>query len=138
MQKQCDNVILELTVRNHPGVMTHVCGLFARRAFNVEGILCLPIQGSEHSRIWLLVNDDQRLGQMISQIEKLEDNMLHVRMHGQCSGCPSAELTLEELVSTELKEAFPERKKVVLVTGVSDDLIAQARQIIRQRKMSGR
>ncbi|MGP4880515.1 acetolactate synthase small subunit, partial [Klebsiella pneumoniae] len=34
---------------------------------------CLPIQGSEHSRIWLLVNDDQRLGQMISQIEKLED-----------------------------------------------------------------
>ena len=72
------------------------------------------------------------------QIEKLEDNMLHVRMHGQCSGCPSAELTLEELVSTELKEAFPEMKKVVLVTGVSDDLIAQARQIIRQRKMSGR
>ena len=48
-------------------------GFFARRAFNVEGILCLPIQGSEHSRIWLLVNDDQRLGQMISQIEKLED-----------------------------------------------------------------
>lgn len=29
MQKQHDNVILELTVRNHPGVMTHVCGLFA-------------------------------------------------------------------------------------------------------------
>ncbi|EAB8414143.1 acetolactate synthase small subunit [Salmonella enterica] len=74
MQKQShDNVILELTVRNHPGVMTHVCGLFARRAFNVEGILCLPIQGSDQSRIWLLVNDDQRLEQMISQIDKLED-----------------------------------------------------------------
>ena len=39
----------------------------------MEGILCLPIQNSNHSRIWLLVNDDQRLGQMISQIEKLED-----------------------------------------------------------------
>jgi len=62
MQQQThDNVILELTVRNHPGVMTHVCGLFARRAFNVEGILCLPIQDSDKSRIWLLVNDDQRL-----------------------------------------------------------------------------
>lgn len=74
MQKQShDNVILELTVRNHHGVMTHVCGLFARRAFNVEGILCLPIQGSDQSRIWLLVNDDQRLEQMISQIDKLED-----------------------------------------------------------------
>ena len=68
-----ENVILQLTVRNHHGVMTHVCGLFARRAFNVEGILCLPIQDSNQSRIWLLVNDDQRLGQMISQIEKLED-----------------------------------------------------------------
>ena len=74
MQQQThDNVILELTVRNHPGVMTHVCGLFARRAFNVEGILCLPIHGSDHSRIWLLVNDDQRLEQMMSQIDKLED-----------------------------------------------------------------
>lgn len=74
MQKQShENVILELTVRNHPGVMTHVCGLFARRAFNVEGILCLPIQSSDQSRIWLLVNDEQRLEQMISQIDKLED-----------------------------------------------------------------
>ena len=74
MQQQThDNVILELTVRNRPGVMTHVCGLFARRAFNVEGILCLPIQDSDKSRIWLLVNDDQRLEQMISQIDKLED-----------------------------------------------------------------
>ncbi|HEY4469188.1 MAG TPA: acetolactate synthase small subunit [Klebsiella sp.] len=72
-QSTHENVILQLTVRNHPGVMTHVCGLFARRAFNVEGILCLPIQDSNQSRIWLLVNDDQRLGQMISQIEKLED-----------------------------------------------------------------
>nr|VUD33397.1 acetolactate synthase small subunit [Raoultella sp. NCTC 9187] len=74
MQQQThDNVILELTVRNHPGVMTHVCGLFARRAFNVEGILCLPIQNSNQSHIWLLVNNDQRLEQMISQIDKLED-----------------------------------------------------------------
>ena len=73
LQATHENVILQLTVRNHPGVMTHVCGLFARRAFNVEGILCLPIQDSNQSRIWLLVNDDQRLGQMISQIEKLED-----------------------------------------------------------------
>ena len=74
-----DNVILELTVRNHPGVMTHVCGLFARRAFNVEGILCLPLPGGEQSRIWLLVVDDQRLEQMISQIDKLEDVVKVVR-----------------------------------------------------------
>ena len=34
------------------------------------------------------------------EIEKLEDGVLHVRMHGQCSGCPSAELTLENIMVT--------------------------------------
>ena len=34
---------------------------FSRRAFNVEGIFCLPIQDSDKSHIRLLVNDDQRL-----------------------------------------------------------------------------
>lgn len=74
--------VLELTVRNHPGVMSHVCGLFARRAFNVEGILCMPVEeGADTSRIWLLVREDERLQQMISQAAKLED-VLSVERHG--------------------------------------------------------
>lgn len=67
---------LRLTVNNHPGVMTHVCGLFARRAFNVEGILCTPQSGggaAGTSRIWLLVHRDERLEQMIRQVRKLYD-----------------------------------------------------------------
>jgi acetolactate synthase I/III small subunit len=76
-----NKVVLELSVRNHPGVMSHVCGLFARRAFNVEGILCMPIGGGSESRIWLSVRDDARLPQMISQVEKLED-VLAVQRHG--------------------------------------------------------
>lgn len=71
---------LELTVRNHPGVMSHICGLFARRAFNVEGILCMPVGDGHESRIWLQVNEDARLAQMIKQLEKLED-VLAVRRH---------------------------------------------------------
>ena len=35
--------ILELEVDNHAGTMSHICGLFARRAFSLEGILCLPV-----------------------------------------------------------------------------------------------
>ncbi|MFT3736735.1 MAG: acetolactate synthase small subunit [Rhodocyclaceae bacterium] len=66
-------VVLEMTVRNHPGVMSHVCGLFARRAFNVEGILCMPVGDGTQSRIWLLVRDDERLPQMVAQASKLED-----------------------------------------------------------------
>ncbi|AGO53606.1 acetolactate synthase small subunit [Serratia plymuthica] len=84
MSEQHNNpqVILELAVRNHPGVMSHVCGLFARRAFNVEGILCMPLKDGKQSRIWLLVADDQRLVQMISQVEKLED-VLQVKRHSE-------------------------------------------------------
>lgn len=65
--------VLELCVKNHPGVMSHVCGLFARRAFNVEGILCMPVRDGVRSRIWLLVGIDGRLDQMIKQARKLED-----------------------------------------------------------------
>ena len=76
--------VLELTVNNHPGVMSHVCGLFARRAFNVEGILCLPMNGGERSRIWLVVNDDARLDNMIRQLHRLEDVLeVERRRHGE-------------------------------------------------------
>ena len=74
-------VVLELDVNNHPGVMSHICNLFARRAFNVEGILCMPVSDGKRSRIWLLVFEDHRLEQMIRQLEKLED-VLNVRRHG--------------------------------------------------------
>jgi acetolactate synthase-1/3 small subunit len=71
---------LELTVNNHAGVMTHVVGLFSRRAYNVEGILVMPVGDATQSRIWLLVNDDARLSNMIRQLEKLED-VCAVRRH---------------------------------------------------------
>jgi len=67
------SAILRLVVRNHPGVMSHVCGLFARRAFNVDGILCVAIGNGTHSAILLLVNEDERLEQLIRQLGKLED-----------------------------------------------------------------
>lgn len=75
--------VLELTVRNHPGVMSHVCGLFARRAFNVEGIVCLPIPDSEQSRIWLQVHAGDQLDQMLRQLDKLEDVLTVLRPEHQ-------------------------------------------------------
>jgi acetolactate synthase-1/3 small subunit len=76
MQPKPD-AVLRLHVRNHPGVMSHVCGLFARRGFNVEGIVCLPIGDATRSAILLLVYDDDRLEQLTQQLRKLED-VLHV------------------------------------------------------------
>ena len=73
--------VLELDVNNHAGVMSHVVGLFSRRAYNVEGILCMPVGDGSKSRIWLLVKEDERLEQMVRQVEKHED-VLAVRRHG--------------------------------------------------------
>lgn len=67
------NTTLRLTVRNHPGTMSHICGLFARRAFNVETILCVPIGDGSQSTVMLGVKEDQRLEQMMRQLRKLED-----------------------------------------------------------------
>ena len=78
--KSRPHAVLELTVQNHPGAMSHVCGLFSRRAFNVDGILCMPMGDASVSRIWLRVQEDRRLEQLIRQMEKLSD-VLEVRRH---------------------------------------------------------
>ena len=79
--KALARAVLELDVNNHAGVMSHVVSMFSRRAYNVEGIICMPVGNGSTSRIWLLVNEDGRLEQMVKQLEKLED-VLAVRRHG--------------------------------------------------------
>lgn len=79
-QNALARAVLEIDVNNHPGVMSHVVGLFSRRSYNVEGILCLPVGDGRQSRIWLLVNEDLRLAQMMKQVEKLED-VIAIRRH---------------------------------------------------------
>ena len=69
---------VRLLVRNHPGAMSHVCGLFARRAFNVEGMLCVPVGDGARSVVLLDVDEDARLPQVLAQLRKLED-VLDVR-----------------------------------------------------------
>lgn len=81
MQSRSPNatVVLQLEVNNHPGVMSHICSLFARRAYNLEAIACVPVGGGDTSRIWLQVDEADRLDQVIKQIQKLPDvrNVCH-------------------------------------------------------------
>ena len=79
--KALARAVLELDFNNHAGVMSHVVSMFSRRAYNVEGILCMPVGNGSTSRVWLMVNEDGRLEQMVKQLEKLED-VLAVRRHG--------------------------------------------------------
>jgi acetolactate synthase-1/3 small subunit len=68
--------ILRLTVNNHPGVMLQICGLFARRNFNLDGIFCTAVDQGDTSRIWLKVDETDKLDQVIKQLAKLEDVLL--------------------------------------------------------------
>ncbi len=67
------NTIVKLNVKNHPGAMSHITGLFSRRGFNLEGILCGPVGGGGESIIYLLVRNDDRLEQIVKQVAKLYD-----------------------------------------------------------------
>ena len=53
--------------------MSHICGLFSRRAYNLEKILCFPQNDKTTSKMWLQVYEKEKLDQVIKQIEKLED-----------------------------------------------------------------
>jgi len=72
------SAILELQVRNHPGTMSHITGLFARRAFNLEAIVVVPQPGGETSRILLHMAKEPKLEQVERQLVKLHD-VLSVR-----------------------------------------------------------
>ena len=67
------NTIVKLTVRNHAGTMSHITGLFSRRGFNLEGILCAPVGAGEDSVMYLVVKNDERLEQIVKQVAKLYD-----------------------------------------------------------------
>ena len=67
--------VIELLVNNHPGVMSHITGLFSRRAFNLEGILCGTVGEGDVSRMFLLVNEDKRLNQLIKELDRLHDTL---------------------------------------------------------------
>lgn len=77
--------VLELRVRNHPGTMSHITGLFARRGFNLEAIVCAPVADGATSCMLLLVPAEPRLEQVERQLAKLFD-VLTVRHRPDLGG----------------------------------------------------
>jgi acetolactate synthase I/III small subunit len=66
--------ILSLLVRNHPGVLSHVAGLFTRRGYNIESISAGETANPAITRITLVVGGDEaEIEQVSKQIRKLID-----------------------------------------------------------------
>ena len=63
-----------------------------------------------------------------------EDGVVRFELLGQCSGCPAASITTEELIRVALTRQVPGVTDVVLVERVDEDLVAQARAILSGKK----
>ncbi|MDR1768869.1 MAG: NifU family protein [Propionibacteriaceae bacterium] len=66
------------------------------------------------------------------RLDRLEGGVVHVRLLGECLGCPAADLSMRLIVKEELCQALPQVEDVALVGGVSDELIGQALAILRR------
>ena len=88
----------------------------------------------ELDNIQRILEEDVRPALMAHQgdveLISYKSQVVKVKLHGKCSGCPSAYLTTEELIAAKIKEKMPEVKDVVLVQEVNPELLDFARLIL--------
>lgn len=64
--------LLSALVRNQPGVLAHVSGMFSSRGFNIESLAVGETEDAQLSRITVVVmGDDRHLDQVRKQLEKI-------------------------------------------------------------------
>lgn len=68
------------------------------------------------------------------EIINFKDGELKVRFLGQCSNCPSAMYTMEDLVRKELKSNFDYIKNVVVDDNIDDETMDFARKLLGLKK----
>ena len=68
------------------------------------------------------------------EVLSCEDGICRIRLLGQCSGCPSARLTTEELIGKAVMEKLPQIKDVVLVQETSDELMDFAKKLLNHNR----
>lgn len=65
-------------------------------------------------------------------LTKLEDGVAFVRLTGACASCPSAQMTIEDVVKETVMGNVEGLEDVVLDTSVSEDLLDMARKILNK------
>jgi len=64
--------VLSALVTNQPGVLAHISGMLASRAFNIDSLAVGETENAEFSRITFVVTGDDRvLDQVRKQLEKI-------------------------------------------------------------------
>lgn len=68
------------------------------------------------------------------EIMSYKNDILKIRLLGQCKNCPSAKFTVEDVIESKLKETIPNLKKVILNNDVSEELYSFAKKILNKKK----
>lgn len=60
------------------------------------------------------------------------NGVVKIKLLGQCSVCPSAKFTVEDVIETSLRAEIPNIEKVELINYVSDEILDIARKILKK------
>lgn len=58
--------------------------------------------------------------------------IVKVSFNGACKTCPSAQMTLENIVTEQLRKAVPNLKEVILVNETHQDMLDFAKQLMKK------
>ena len=66
--------VFSILVNNHPGVLSHVAGLFTRRSYNIESIVAAPTEDKKITRMVIVSQvEEEKMNQIAKQLSKLYD-----------------------------------------------------------------
>ncbi len=98
--------ILSIRVRNKPGVMSHVSGLFTRRGYNIDSIAVGETENPEISVMTIVMTgDDNTANQLNGQLLKLAD-VIDVRI------LPYSQSIIRELILIRVKAEANTRTEI--------------------------
>jgi acetolactate synthase-1/3 small subunit len=105
---------LSILVRNHPGVLSHVAGLFTRRGYNIESISAGITEREDITRITIVVTGDRNvLEQVLKQCQKLVDVIRIVSLKYN-------ESVTRELALITVSARPEDRSRIIEIAGVFD------------------
>ncbi len=123
-------------MRNEPGVLSRVSGLFTRRGYNIHSLAVGPTEDEKVSRITIVVKEEEkRLEQVIKQLHKLVDvlkitdltnaerverEMALIKVHGEKR---SEILQIVDIFRAKIVDVSP-KEVMVEVTGDTDKVDA--------------
>ena len=66
------------------------------------------------------------------KVERVEGGIVYFQLLGRCAGCAAADQTSRDLINKELVERVPGVRGVVMVNGISAELLEQTLEILRK------